>query len=943
MSTFDVDEAVAADAPVGRDAARGFAGLSTARVVSMSFQLIMFTALAGHLGEAGVGLFGFGLAAAQLFDVVANLGFKQVVTRDVSQDPGAERWLIPNYLYLRGLLGLVAFAGLVVFVTLAGYDSAEREVALIAGTLLLLTTPQATQPMLEVRLKMGPIGRADIVESSLMLGGTLWLITQDAGVTDFLWLYVATNLVNSIMIAVSALSVRGGLDWRPRPDRWKAITSSAVVLGIASVFISIYYQIDIALLARFKPPADVGNYTAAFQALAAVNVIPAVLMTVLSPVLARSVRAPFAVLQRRYSLAVHLISLLALPIAVGGGLTAWRLLPLIPQFEEFGRGGVALSMLSVAAGLIFVGTIVQATLIAGHLQRKLLGVAVLGAVTNLVLNLAAIPRYSLYGAAAATVATELAVVVRSHRIAHTELGLHWPVRRSLRLLVPACTMAGAAALTYGIPALIQIPIVGFTYAITVVATGSFRIGDLSSFRPPGEGEADLVLDGQQPDDARSVAPGYGAVRDALRGVHTASLHSSRPLGSLVLIAARVAGVHHLAVHRVGAVGPVERWRLELLADEVVLAETDQAADLLFVNEGALGTGILGHLAALGSIRSGLEAAGVSHDTEVIGGPATFGERLLSRGVPLLGSLDLDLQPSRWHAVMARRTRRLVRRHPKPKQLVILAHTIAIGLLPLMREVPSYVYVDASIRQWASLGLWRKVRPWSEPSLWWSLRQEKKVFRAATVIAFSEWAAEGVRAEVPEAEVVVLSPGIDTERFVPVARSASPAEPIRILFVGGRFDEKGGNDLLAATSHLRGTRVHLDIVTAEDIGNHVGVTVHQLSGSDPKLVELYQRADIFCLPTRADGSPFVVLEAMATGTPVISTPVGAIQTLVGPAGRIVGVADIEALRRAIDALVEDDVLRHTLSAAARARAIERYSAINQGQLLADLLAGSLVTP
>ena len=937
MSTFDLDEKLAADAPVGRDAALGFAGLSTARVVSMTLQLVMFAALAGHLGAAGIGLFGFGLAAAQLFDVVANLGFKQVVTRDVSQEPADEQWLIPNYLYLRGLLGLLAFGGLIGFITLAGYDPAQREVALIAGTLLLLTTPQATQPMLEVRLKMAPIGFADVVESSLMLGGTLVLINQDAGVTAFLWLYVATNLINSVIIAWAALSQRRGLDWTPRPDRWRDVTKAAIVLGIASVFISIYYQIDIALLARFKPESDVGNYTAAFQALAAVNVIPAVLMTVLAPVLARSIKGPLEILQRRYSLAVHLVSLIAVPVAVGGALTAWRLLPLIPQFESFGQGGVALSILSVAAGLIFVGTIVQATLIAGHLQRKLLKVAILGAVANFGLNVIAIPRFSLYGAAAATVATELAVVISSHRIAHDHLDLRWPVRRSVRLSVPAAAMVVVAALTYGLPVLVQVAMVAIAYLVSIAATGAFRITDLNSLRAVGEGVTDIVIDGQEPGGGRTVAPTYRSVRNALGGFRTAHLHSTRPVPWSVLAAARVAGVHHLEIHRTTPLARRERWRLEFFSDEIHVAEPPPAADVLFVNEGALGSGILGHLAALASLHAGLDAAGVRHDIEVIGGPERLGERFWSSAVPILGSFDLDLQPSRWHAVMARRTRRLVRRHPEPKQLVVVAHTIAIGLLPTLRRVPSYVFIDATIRQWAGLGLWRKVRPWTFASLWWSLRQERKVFRSATIVAYSEWAAEGVRAEVPEADVTVLSPGIDTDRFHPLDVPRAPDEPLRILFVGGRFAEKGGFDLLAATEGMRPERVVIDVVTAADIGVHAGVRVHRLDATSPALVELYQRADVLCLPTRADGSPFVVLEAMATGTPVISTPIGAIPSLVGPAGTIVDVGDVSGLRTAIQALAADDDLRRQLSRAARLRAIERFSAIRQGARLAELLA------
>jgi glycosyltransferase involved in cell wall biosynthesis len=498
-------------------------------------------------------------------------------------------------------------------------------------------------------------------------------------------------------------------------------------------------------------------------------------------------------------------------------------------------------------------------------------------------------------------------------------------------------MVIVAALTYGLPVLLQMALVTAVYLVSVVATGAFRVADLNSLRPLGVGIADLVIDGQDPGSRRAVAPTYASVRDAVTGIRTAHVHSTRPVPWGVLAAARVAGVHQLEIHRAAPITRRERWRLEFFADQVHLGEPPPPAEVLFVNEGALGSGVLGHLTALASLHAGLDAAGVRHDIEVIGGPQRLGERIWSRGVPILGSLDLDFQPSRWHAVMARRTRRIVRRHAEPKQLVVVAHTIAFGLLPTLRRVPSYVFVDATVRQWASLGLWRKARPWTSATLWWSLRQERKVFRSATVVAFSEWAAEGVRAEVPDADIAVLSPGIDTDRFRPADEPRPPDGPMRILFVGGRFAEKGGFDLLEATAEMRPSRATVDVVTAADIGTHAGVRVHRLTGAAPELVELYQRADVLCLPTRADGSPFVVLEALASATPVISTPIGAIPSLVGPAGTIVAVGDVGGLRTAIEALADDEGLNQNLSRAARLRAVERFSAVRQGARLAELLA------
>ena len=123
----------------------------------------------------------------------------------------------------------------------------------------------------------------------------------------------------------------------------------------------------------------------------------------------------------------------------------------------------------------------------------------------------------------------------------------------------------------------------------------------------------------------------------------------------------------------------------------------------------------------------------------------------------------------------------------------------------------------------------------------------------------------------------------------------------MLFVGGRFAEKGGPELLDALGPLIGTRLDLDIVTPARVEERPGLRVHQLSPGDPALAELYQQADVFCLPTRGDAVPFAVLEAMACGAAVVATDVGGIPDLLdgGDAGRLVKVGDGRGLHRGGD--------------------------------------------
>jgi glycosyltransferase involved in cell wall biosynthesis len=161
---------------------------------------------------------------------------------------------------------------------------------------------------------------------------------------------------------------------------------------------------------------------------------------------------------------------------------------------------------------------------------------------------------------------------------------------------------------------------------------------------------------------------------------------------------------------------------------------------------------------------------------------------------------------------------------------------------------------------------------------------------------------------------------------------------RVLFVGGRFQEKGGEDLLDALGSDLGRTVELDLVTPDPVPERPGVRMHRLTVTDPKLLELQQQADLMCLPTYGDTNPWALLEAMACGTPVVSTPVGGIPDMLedGRAGVLVPHGDPRALGEALRGLLADPARREQLSAAARERCARHYDARRQFAALAERL-------
>jgi len=365
--------------------------------------------------------------------------------------------------------------------------------------------------------------------------------------------------------------------------------------------------------------------------------------------------------------------------------------------------------------------------------------------------------------------------------------------------------------------------------------------------------------------------------------------------------------------------------------------------VLFFNEGNLGNQIMGQGQLEAALRTGLP--GVPDVEARFAGLPPMGSlaRTATREVPLLTKASLDFGASRWHVVQSLRARRALRRELRswPADVVhVHSHSVSFAMGSTMAALPVALSLDTTVRDWWEMPAWRPPA-YAGATIAASCALERRALQRATIVlAWTAWARHAVERSAPRARVVEHHPGIDLEHYRPAPRD--PRERLRVLFVGGRFERKGGEDLLAALGDDLGVTVELDIVTPAAVRERPGVRVHRLGPSDPELLRLQQSADVFCLPTKGDAAPWAVLEAMACGTPVIGARIGGIPDLLedGHAGVLVPHDDRRTLAEALHSLLESPQRRADLAANARARCELRYDARLQTARMAELLRQAL---
>ncbi|MEQ8663352.1 MAG: glycosyltransferase [Gammaproteobacteria bacterium] len=242
---------------------------------------------------------------------------------------------------------------------------------------------------------------------------------------------------------------------------------------------------------------------------------------------------------------------------------------------------------------------------------------------------------------------------------------------------------------------------------------------------------------------------------------------------------------------------------------------------------------------------------------------------------------------------------------------------------------------------------------------------RKLARASFVCTCTEYNRRYLAARTPAPErIVCVRHGLDANPLLAQPPpAATPGAPPLILAVGRFRPKKGFAVLIDALAALaaRGAAFRCliigygpqeqelrDRINAHGLGDRVELRGPMVRTA---LLELYRRAELFTLPCRVDqdgdrdGIPNVLMEAMAAGLAVVSTPISGIPELVddGNNGVLVASGDAAALADAIAALLADTSRRRRLGAAARETIRARFTFEQNLAPLVGLLAAHLAPP
>lgn len=206
-----------------------------------------------------------------------------------------------------------------------------------------------------------------------------------------------------------------------------------------------------------------------------------------------------------------------------------------------------------------------------------------------------------------------------------------------------------------------------------------------------------------------------------------------------------------------------------------------------------------------------------------------------------------------------------------------------------------------------------------------------------VVVLTDEIRRGLQEIAPATRIVVIPNPVDTAEHQPASSPRVSAERPTVLYMGWIIRAKGVYDLVDAIPYVKDVVPDARFLFAgnKEVAKLTGLIAERRLGDtayvlgwvtgDDRL-KLLQTSDVLVLPSYSEGLPNVLLEAMASGLPVVTTPVGGIPSVVTDesTGILVPPGAPHQLAKAIVRVLSDNELRMRLSANARHRMETSYS-------------------
>jgi O-antigen/teichoic acid export membrane protein len=403
-------------------------GVGATFIVSL-LGAVSIRAMTTRLGATAFGVFVLVQAYVSLVQTFTDLGLSQVLQRDIARGDQDERSLLGHAMGLRATMALAAVP---IAVALGLLIYADKSSAVKIGLVLMVfsipfaVTQEVSAAHFTAKLRNTVLAIGSVFQQVVFVGLVVLLVSIHKSVVYCIGAALVGAVVASIYMNVMAkreVSFSSSFDRRV----WNSMLRTSTPIGVAYVVGVLYFKADTVILSFLSTTRQIGYYGAAYSIIAVFLALAGILTRTFLPSMVRASKD--AIEQSIHSALAY--------FSIGGTFSAASIMVCGPTVirivagSHFGAADLPLRYLGLGLIPIFFSTALSSVCIARGFGNKLFTVSVVSLVLNVALNVAAIPKFGIDGAAVATFCTEIVSLTLFMRIVRTETGVRSRVLQAL--------------------------------------------------------------------------------------------------------------------------------------------------------------------------------------------------------------------------------------------------------------------------------------------------------------------------------------------------------------------------------------------------------------------------------------------------------------------------------------------------------------------------------
>lgn len=384
--------------------------LMVSQIITSACAFIWTILTARYLGPSDYGIFGTAVSFTVLFAVLADFGVTTYIVRAISTDLEHEGKYLNNAISLKLFLSLLYLSVILLVLFLFGWDNYVVLICFLFAIESLIKSFQfafCTSFQAHELMKYQAI--SNIILNVLTLIFIIIVSFTKFGLMGITFAYIFANIFGLIytvlVIRKKIIKPKFSFDL----SFYKVLILGGIPFALTGIFYTIYYSIDIVMITQFASTYDTGLYNSAYKLINVLTLFYSIYSSVVFPVMSKLFVDEKDILQFSFVKSMKYLSLVTIPIAVFTFFYGYDIINIYgPEFVE--AGGV-LKILIWTVCFLFINGACSLMLNASHKEYSVTKIYSIAAVFNVILNLILIPKYSVYGAAVATVASEILILL----------------------------------------------------------------------------------------------------------------------------------------------------------------------------------------------------------------------------------------------------------------------------------------------------------------------------------------------------------------------------------------------------------------------------------------------------------------------------------------------------------------------------------------------------